>query len=46
MECAELRECLQSAPMQDVTIRDFSSQERTFSKAIPAKENDNDLLTI
>jgi len=32
--------------MSDVAIRDLSSRKRTFSAAIPAKENDNDLFTI
>ena len=33
-------------PVQDIAIRDLSARKRTFSQAIPAEENDNDLLTI
>lgn len=38
--------CQLCALMSDVAIRDLSSLKRTFSAAIPAKENDNDLFTI
>ena len=34
------------ALVQDVAIQDLSSQKRTFFSAIPAKENDYDLLTF
>lgn len=34
------------APIQDVAIPDLSARKQTFFSAIPAKENEDDLLTI